>query len=329
MDDEVALATAIARSQCRRSEPPVPDSAPDAAEAEAATEAEAEVEAQPQQPEGQPSSSSPRGLLCSCCQGCTGSQPLPKAAFSKSQASKPAHKRRCKQCVAAGAMSSPWLQAPEVTPQPEPDSLAAAPGAAAASFAGADGRGVRGEAERLFDMAWQHCQQCRPEAGRPLFERALEVDPRHMESLSVLGFLHFQQGRLDEARPLWERALEVNPRHVKSLYSLGLLHFKQCRPDKARSLWERALVVNPEDQRIQSALARLTPPQLSMPEPQPPQTARFPARTVVVMRGLSTRPELNGRRGVVRSFDADRGRCGPSRLQFVPAFDEFRIQLMF
>ena len=126
--------------------------------------------------------------------------------------------------------------------------------------------------------------------------------------MSSLGKLHFVQGRDEQARPLLERALEVDPRHVVTLCSLAMLHVTQDRPDEARQLWERALTINPEDQAIQSALARLTLPQQAIPEPQPPQPARLPARTEVVIRGLSTRPELNGRRGVVRSFNTERGR---------------------
>ena len=74
---------------------------------------------------------------------------------------------------------------------------------------------------------------------------------------------------------MWERALEVDPQHVETLHNLGTLHCNQGRPDEARSLWERALAVNPEDQAIRSALAGLTPPQLSVPEQPPPQPARL------------------------------------------------------
>ena len=100
----------------------------------------------------------------------------------------------------------------------------------------------------------------------------------------------------------------VGGAEVERLCYTALVHFQQGRFEKARQLWERALTINPEDQAIQSALAGLTLPQQAIPEPQPPQPARLPARTEVVIRGLSTRPELNGRRGVVRSFNTERGR---------------------
>ena len=160
----------------------------------------------------------------------------------------------------------------------------------------------------LRDLAVLRFQQGRLDEARPLFERSLLVDSRHVNTLYNLGNLHYLQDRFDEARRLWERVLAVDPRHVPTLSSLGILHFEQGRPDEARQFWEQALKINPEDQSIQSALAGLTPPQLSTPEPPPPQPVRLPARTEVVIRGLSTRPELNGRRGVVRSFNTERGR---------------------
>ena len=217
-------------------------------------EAEAEAERVPQpepqpQPEGQPSPSSPRGVLCSGC-----SQPQPKSAFSKSQASKPAHKRRCKQCVSAGAMSLPGLQASEVSLQPDLDSLSAAPGAAAVPAVAADGRGVRGEAERLCGMALQHMQQGQLEEAQPLLERALEVDPRHVNTLANFGMLHLQQGRNKGAQLLFEQALEVDARHLDTLIGLGTLCFKLDRLEEARQFWRRALAVDPGNQMVQRAL---------------------------------------------------------------------------
>ena len=241
-------------------------------------------------------------------------------------------------------MSSPWLQAPEVTPQPEPDSLAAAPGAAAASVAGADGRGVRGEAERLFDMAWQHCQQCRPEAGRPLFERALEADQRHVKSLYTLGLLHCQQDQPENAQPLLELVLDIDPLHVNTLHILGLLHYKQGHLEEAQQLWERALDVDQRNEATLSCLGELHFQQgrpeearrwceealAICPESRTAQyvlykltrrygggtAARFGAAappaleigSVVRVDGLAQRPELNGSHGTVRSFDAEAGR---------------------
>ena len=67
----------------------------------------------------------------------------------------------------------------------------------------------------------------------------------------------FEQGRHEEARSLYERALEVDPRDVESLHNLGWLHFVQGRHDEARSLYERALEVDPDDPETQSVLASL------------------------------------------------------------------------
>ena len=57
-----------------------------------------------------------------------------------------------------------------------------------------------------------------------------------VETLYNLGRMHKQQGRPEEARVLWERGLEVDPRHVATLNNLGRLHDAQGRPEEARLL---------------------------------------------------------------------------------------------
>ena len=182
----------------------------------------------------------------------------------------------------------------------------------------------------------QHCQQGRYEEGWRLWERALEVDPRHVHSLRNLGILHSDQGRPDEAQSLFERALEVDPRHIETLCDLGTLHCKQgrfdearpapvvdpqhvptlCslgslhyqhgRDDEARSLRERALVVDPESGAVQRLLHTLTSGIAAWPTLAAPPAVEIGA--VVRVAGLATRPELNGSCGMVRSFDAEAGR---------------------
>ena len=102
-----------------------------------------------------------------------------------------------------------------------------------------------------------HVEQGRPEKALGLWERALEVDPRHVETLCWLGVMHDNDGRLEEARRLLERGLEADPRHVGTLANLGLLHDNEGRPEEARPLWERALEVNPGDSAVCSYLAEL------------------------------------------------------------------------
>ena len=127
--------------------------------------------------------------------------------------------------------------------------------------------------------------------------------------MSSLGKLHFVQGRDEQARPLLERALEVDPRHVHTLAILGKLHYEQGRHEEAQRLCKRALVVEPENrtlQRLQRLLNKLTGGIAGGPTVAAPPAVEIGA--VVRVDGLATRPELNGSCGTVRSFDAEAGR---------------------
>jgi tetratricopeptide (TPR) repeat protein len=185
----------------------------------------------------------------------------------------------------------------------------------------------------LHSLGQLHAQNFRPEKARRLFERALEVDPRHVATLCERAALYLQQNRSEEARPLLERALEADPRHVNSLYYLGQLHL-QGRPDEARRLWERAMAIEPGNTRVQASLGmhawRWTEathdrgragdvgagpggghPMRRMEAARAPPLPTLAAGAAVVLGGLAQRPELNGRQGVVRGFDAAAGRCPP------------------
>ena len=162
-------------------------------------------------------------------------------------------------------------------------------------------------AQTLGTLGALNVQQGRLEEAQPLIEQALEVEPRDADSWCNLGAVHVKQGRLEEARLLYERALEVDPRHVPTLCSLGSLHFQQGRPKEARRSCERALEVEPERQLAQHLLSEFC----SGIAAGPTMAAAPPAvaiGSVVRVDGLAQRPELNGAHGTVRSFDAEAGR---------------------
>ena len=65
---------------------------------------------------------------------------------------------------------------------------------AAAAVAATDDSSVRGEATRLLMMALPYMHQLQFEEARVLLEKALEVDPRHLQALRCFGAMREQQG---------------------------------------------------------------------------------------------------------------------------------------
>ena len=65
---------------------------------------------------------------------------------------------------------------------------------------------------------------------------------------------HHQAGRLDEAERLFRQVLAVNPRHADSLHLLGVIAYQTGRHDRAADLIRKAIAINPREASLQSNL---------------------------------------------------------------------------
>ena len=91
------------------------------------------------------------------------------------------------------------------------------------------------------------------------FERALELEPQHYESLYLYGRARFAQGRLEHAVELWRRAHDAQPDEFQSvalsagiLRKLGRVGEDRAAAARAVELIERRLELNPDDLRALS-----------------------------------------------------------------------------
>jgi tetratricopeptide (TPR) repeat protein len=68
-------------------------------------------------------------------------------------------------------------------------------------------------------------QQSESEEGlRPAaeaYQRALSIEPGHVDALNNLGMLSYEQGSLEDASLLFRRAVELHPDHTLSHFNLG------------------------------------------------------------------------------------------------------------
>lgn len=53
------------------------------------------------------------------------------------------------------------------------------------------------------------------------YERALSIEPGHVEALNNLGMISYEVGRLEDATALFERAVQLHPDHMLSHFNLG------------------------------------------------------------------------------------------------------------
>lgn len=111
------------------------------------------------------------------------------------------------------------------------------------------------EKERLqrfweaFRLATEYRTAGEVERAAAEYERALDVDGAHENSLYYLGSMYLEMGELAEAEKMWRRLVEVNPNASRAHQQLGALRACPDRdelfePEAAEIEFRRALEIN-------------------------------------------------------------------------------------
>jgi tetratricopeptide (TPR) repeat protein len=85
----------------------------------------------------------------------------------------------------------------------------------------------------------------------------MQAEPSAVQQVWVAALQNFQVGRLDEAERLFRQFLAVNPRHADSLHLLGVIAYQTGRHDLAADLITKAIAINPREASLQSNLGNL------------------------------------------------------------------------
>jgi tetratricopeptide (TPR) repeat protein len=131
-----------------------------------------------------------------------------------------------------------------------------------------------------FALALQHHQAGRLAEAEPLYRQILAVEPRHDESLHLLGVIYCQCGRADIAVELIEQAIVLRGDVAPYQYNLGMALQQLGRPDAAIARFERAVALKPDYVEAHNNLAVL---QLTL--------GRFVAATAQFERALALKPD--------------------------------------
>lgn len=99
------------------------------------------------------------------------------------------------------------------------------------------------------------------EAAKKSYERALSIQPGHVDACNNLGTLIAGEGNWDQAVDLYEKALAANPRSFEVLLNLAAAQENLARMDEAVESLRRAVAIDPGDGRacnlLGSALLRI------------------------------------------------------------------------
>jgi tetratricopeptide (TPR) repeat protein len=98
---------------------------------------------------------------------------------------------------------------------------------------------------RLLAAALGHHQAGRLSDAEPLYRQILARDPRHADSLHLLGVLAHQTGHHEAAVEMIRRAIATNSREPSFYSHLGLALQALGRMDEAAAQYRQALALNP------------------------------------------------------------------------------------
>jgi tetratricopeptide (TPR) repeat protein len=102
------------------------------------------------------------------------------------------------------------------------------------------------EADVYVAQAVLDFDEKRYDAALANLQRALELEPDHVEALYFMGAVHAAQRRPDLAAPFLERARAKAPRDASIGYQLGLVYFAQQQYEKAEPILEELFRANRE-----------------------------------------------------------------------------------
>jgi tetratricopeptide (TPR) repeat protein len=94
------------------------------------------------------------------------------------------------------------------------------------------------------------------EEGAKYFEKALQLDPDHLDARFNLALVFSEGKQTDRAEETLREVLERAPGKTEAWLALGSLYANQVRYEQAVHCFERALAVDPSEPRAYALCAK-------------------------------------------------------------------------
>jgi Flp pilus assembly protein TadD len=111
--------------------------------------------------------------------------------------------------------------------------------------------------DELFETALAALNSGNTRAAIPLFQRVLELEPKHKQAWNDLGLAYLRAGKFDEASAAFRKQIEINPFDEHAYNYLGLALQQQQKYDEAEAAFKKQIGVSPLDPVAHAALGGL------------------------------------------------------------------------
>ena len=101
------------------------------------------------------------------------------------------------------------------------------------------------KAQKEFNKAFSLHQMGRLGEAQAIYEEVLALQPRHFDSLHLLGLIAFQAGDPQKAVALIEKAISIYPHHADYYINLGMALRALGQLEAAVANYDKALAINP------------------------------------------------------------------------------------
>lgn len=158
---------------------------------------------------------------------------------------------------------------------------AGARGPMSATVGQADNPSLRGDstsAQSFYDEARRQIALQQWVPAMQWLDRALVIDPSHVEALNARASLRAQHGDLSGAHADLRAAIGIDPSRAHLHFNLGLVHQLRADQPAARQAFERAVELDPFHERARLAMSSGMPSS----QPVPASAASPPAQAAAV-----------------------------------------------
>jgi tetratricopeptide (TPR) repeat protein len=99
--------------------------------------------------------------------------------------------------------------------------------------------------EETLNLAIKNHQEGKTDIAQNLYNKILEIDPNHSQTLNNIGIIFTNLKNYQKAKECFKKAIEINPNYADAHNNLGIIFKKLKENQKAKECYEKAIEINP------------------------------------------------------------------------------------